>query len=597
MARVRLKGVLLAGVVTLLLAAAGSAVAGPRVWVPVSGTMSAAREYPNVVVLQNGHALVLGGQDGVGLPAAAVDVYDPTTRSWLAPAASMNIGRMFSATAVLADGRVLVAGGISTNGTEASAELYDPAQNTWTLQTPMPYAMNEARAVTLNDGRVLVAGGSDGNGHGLASTLLYTPGDNGGTWAPGPSMTAARFLPDLTLLSDGRVLVSGGYDDNSQGVSSAERLDAGATAWQPAGAMSAGRALALTVRLADGRVLSVGGTDSIVTTNTLASADIYDPDTNSWSSTAPMSTRRLFAAGGLLPGGRVIVAGGGANDANNDLELSQSAELFDPTTGTWSVAAPLPGPLAIAGSAVVDGGLLVAGGTPDGSTALASGVLYASNNHPPTAVATAPATATGVAGSNAAVAVSAAGSSDPDGDPLIYTWSEGASVLVVSAAQNATVGLPVGAHTLTLTVDDGFGGTATATASVTVTDATAGLQAQIAQLTAQLAQTQQQLAAAQQVAANAVALVQSSLRARFHDHDFTVPGATPEAQLQAIVQAVLSLKTACLADVYDALTPPRHHGGGHHDRGHGGNGPRDGHGPHDGHDGPGGPHGGGHPHP
>jgi hypothetical protein len=122
-----------------------------------------------------------------------------------------------------------------------------------------------------------------------------------------------------------------------------------------------------------------------------------------------------------------------------------------------------------------------------------------------------------------------------------------------------------------LTVDDGFGGTATATVSVVVSDATAGLQAQIAQLTAQLAEAQQQLAAAGQVATNAVSVIQNSLRTTTHDRSFTVPGATPDAQLQAIVQAVLHLQRHCLEDLCEALRPPSHgHGHDGHDHGHGG---------------------------
>ena len=168
--------------------------------------------------------------------------------------------------------------------------------------------------------------------------------------------------------------------------------------------------------------------------------------------------------------------------------------------------------------------------------------------------------------------VSAAGSTDPDGDSLTFTWSEGATTLAVSSVPSATVGLPVGAHTLTLTVSDGFGGVATATTHVTVVDATAGLQAQIASLTAQLAAKTQQLTLAQQQLATAQQQLSArsrssptaagdseQLRWTFHDPSFTVPGAAG-AQLQAIVQAVLGLGNDRRGS-YDTLNP--HHGHDH----------------------------------
>jgi hypothetical protein len=75
------------------------------------------------------------------------------------------------------------------------------------------------------------------------------------------------------------------------------------------------------------------------------------------------------------------------------------------------------------------------------------------------------------------VTLSAAGSSDPENDPLTFTWTEGTSTLArsVDPAPATTVGLAVGIHNITLTVDDGFGGMSTATVAVDVRDATAPL--------------------------------------------------------------------------------------------------------------------------
>lgn len=75
--------------------------------------------------------------------------------------------------------------------------------------------------------------------------------------------------------------------------------------------------------------------------------------------------------------------------------------------------------------------------------------------------------ATSTAG--ASVSLSGAASFDPDGDPLTFTWS---GDFGTASGVAPTVVLPVGRHVITLTVDDGKGGTATDDLKVEVKDTT-----------------------------------------------------------------------------------------------------------------------------
>src|SRR5262249_16659472 len=63
-------------------------------------------------------------------------------------------------------------------------------------------------ATLLSNGKVLVAGGFDTNGVALASAKLYDPAN--GTWSATGSLGSARAGHTATLLPNGKVLVAGG---------------------------------------------------------------------------------------------------------------------------------------------------------------------------------------------------------------------------------------------------------------------------------------------------------------------------------------------------------------------------------------------------
>jgi hypothetical protein len=85
---------------------------------------------------------------------------------------------------------VLVAGGINSLNALDSAELYDPASGTWTLTGNLNTARVAHTATLLSNGMVLVAGGFDTAGNGLDSAELYNPAS--GTWTVTGSLNTAR---------------------------------------------------------------------------------------------------------------------------------------------------------------------------------------------------------------------------------------------------------------------------------------------------------------------------------------------------------------------------------------------------------------------
>jgi len=80
--------------------------------------------------------------------------------------------------------------------------------------------------------------------------------------------------------------------------------------------------------LPDGKVLVVGGSGS---------TELYDPSTGTWSITGSLNLPRGASTATLLGNGKVLVAGGYANNrccAFSD--ITNTAELYDPATGEWS---------------------------------------------------------------------------------------------------------------------------------------------------------------------------------------------------------------------------------------------------------------------
>ena len=108
----------------------------------------------------------------------------------------------FTAT-LLADGRVLVAGGgiegPSGRQSTKTAQIFDPTSNTWAATAPMPHARRFHAATLLTDGRVLVTGGFDEDAGGaIAAVDVFDPSN--GRWSTLGSMSTPRNAPTAIRL-------------------------------------------------------------------------------------------------------------------------------------------------------------------------------------------------------------------------------------------------------------------------------------------------------------------------------------------------------------------------------------------------------------
>ncbi|AUX48814.1 uncharacterized protein SOCE26_103550 [Sorangium cellulosum] len=334
-------------------------------WMPAP-SMRVPHAYHAATLLQDGRVLVAGGARSHTDPCTtAAELYDPATNTWL-PAAPMRGGRCGPGAVLLQDGRVLVAGGhgryqhFEGDLGLGSAEIYDPATDTWTTAAPMLAARTsdvmDQSAVLLPDGRVLVTGGIDEE---TRNAEIYDPDADAWTLAA-PMLgviTAGELaiVESATLLLDGRVLVAGGgYDASNTWQLAAEIYDPAADTWTAASAADSGIVSFTATRLLDGRVLFVGTNLRNLATS-VNTAGLYDPVSDTWTmEDGPGGFEGSFFLGGgntghrasLLSDGRVIETGGsladwffcGTSACGSDFWRwdFKMAQAYDPATSTWS---------------------------------------------------------------------------------------------------------------------------------------------------------------------------------------------------------------------------------------------------------------------
>ena len=180
-----------------------------------TGPLGSARAGHVAVRLDNGMVLVVGGVGPSWKFLASAELYNPATGRF-APAGTMSVARESHVLTRLRDGRVLIIGGHVGRRSDitihSSAEVYDPANGTFSRVGDMRVRRHKHDAVLLPDGTVLVSGGADERDDRgtYRSTELFDP--NTATFSTGPLMNLARYkhAGSSVVLPSGLVLVAGG---------------------------------------------------------------------------------------------------------------------------------------------------------------------------------------------------------------------------------------------------------------------------------------------------------------------------------------------------------------------------------------------------
>jgi len=287
-----------------------------------TGSLNFPRIGHTATLLANGQVLVAGGEDSQGHLIAAAELYNPATGTW-AVTGSLATPRIDHMATLLANGDVLVAGGVN-GGYLATAELYNPSTGQWTTTGSMTVPRAFAGVALLKNGQVIMAGGSNLDGTSNMTAELFTP--VAGKWTATTDMPGGHSSP-AALLASGKVLLAGGggviYDPTT-------------AQWTATGPLYySGGTGGTAALLGNGDVLIYGNHFSCY------AAQFFSPSTNSWARTIGQCGNDVSNGPLVLLGtGKVLLAGDEIVYSGHASPTTRCA-LYDPSTNTWTSTGPL----------------------------------------------------------------------------------------------------------------------------------------------------------------------------------------------------------------------------------------------------------------
>jgi N-acetylneuraminic acid mutarotase len=212
------------------------------------------------------------------------------------------------------NGKIYISGGCTDhqcNFPTSALYMYDPARNTWTQKRSIPpdtipdpwndkWADGDGVTGVINNRLYVVSGCFEAQEPwGYFDTCdplfyRYTPATDKWAQLPGPSTAAGTYLyhPFLGGVIDGKFYVMGGMYYTRE-------------TWFA----------------------------------------VYDPATNKWTKLTTGFAKARYGAAAAVIGSKLYVIGGTRyNDAKDAMDILAITVRYDPTTGTWTRLADLPGP-------------------------------------------------------------------------------------------------------------------------------------------------------------------------------------------------------------------------------------------------------------
>ena len=315
-----------------------------QVWDPSTGTF-ANQTAPDSIFcsgmaeLPDGRVLVIGGYGGLSTGKIGIvdtTIFDPSNNTW-SRVANMHNPRWYPDLTELADGRYVAISGNTTDESHwaDTPEVYDPTTNTWTVlsnvNTSQVHEQEYPFSYLVPSGNVFTIGPSED-----VSFLLNVQNQ---TWTPVGGATGITNGSSV-MYRPGKILYSGGtttQDSSSPAHATTAVIDLNAQTptWRQTAPMNNARIYHTLTMLADGTVLAVGGettwgqTGQTEVSGGVLPSEIWNPTTETWSPAAPTAaTRGYHSTAILMPDGTVLV--GGSGHANPGYPAQTTSQIYSP---------------------------------------------------------------------------------------------------------------------------------------------------------------------------------------------------------------------------------------------------------------------------
>lgn len=187
-----------------------------------------------------------------------------------------------------------------------------------------------------------------GGAGGMASSLSSSSSSSGGGGMGNPfwenlpnDMNEARLEHTMTKLADGRVLITGGFASTAgaSALASAEIWNPTTLEFTPVATMNTPRARHTATLLANGNVVVTGGYDGTLETDSI---EVYNPNTNVWTQLSEkMSAKRMYHAALVLPNDSLLTASGCCDAAYKTAETTAVASIMPTPPHTVTATDPI----------------------------------------------------------------------------------------------------------------------------------------------------------------------------------------------------------------------------------------------------------------
>lgn len=319
-------------------------------WI-AGGNLSEGKQSFSAITLQDGTVLIVGGWLNTSVPTTRCERSTTDGSSWSITGSLAN-ATTYARLVLLSNGTVLAIGGSGNNGAGNSqpfVSLYDPITGTWTAKAPMSHPRYGHGCWLLSNGKVLVAGGWDSNlGSTTSTSEIYDPTLD--SWTSTGSLNQARFFGGDNLSGSGKPVYIAGASTNTSALNSIEVYNIGSGTWAtssaslPVGFGTNSPGGTCSISLNDGTILWVGcDINAAILSGGMAASNktgVFDADADTFTAKGNLDLRTADQAMFKLPNGMVMIAGGfGGLDTD---PTTDKVQIYDPTVGTWTDSVSLP---------------------------------------------------------------------------------------------------------------------------------------------------------------------------------------------------------------------------------------------------------------